>query len=106
MLCFELLPLRPVKVWVCQCVEDRVFAFFQECAGALVAFLIGIAMLLGLYLWAGGHIVIVVEIGHIPDASESRSVMPSQKRGKPLLLNESGSWGQQVLRIDRAQEFV
>jgi hypothetical protein len=66
MLCFELLPFRPAEVWVCESVEDRVFAFLEECAGALVAFLVGIPVLLSLHLWTGSHIVIVIEIGHGP----------------------------------------
>lgn len=84
-LSFEEFAFSPAEIRIRERVEDGVFAFLEECAGALVAFLIGVAVLFGLHSWACGHIVIVIKIGHIPDASESRSVMPLQKRRKAPL---------------------
>lgn len=85
MLGLEELAFSPAEIRIRERVDDRIFAFLEECAGALVAFQIRVAVLFGMYLWMGGHIVIVIEIGHGPDASESRSVMPSlQQRKAPL----------------------
>lgn len=79
MLGLEELTFSPAEIRIREGVEDRVLAFLEERSGALVAFLVGVAMLLGLHLWAGGHIVIVIESGHVPDGSESRLVKPSLK---------------------------
>lgn len=57
----------PAEIGVRQCVEDRVFAFLEECAGALVWLLVGVAMLLGLHRWAGGHIVGIFKSAHVQD---------------------------------------
>jgi hypothetical protein len=40
-------------------------------------------MLLGLHCWAGGHIVIVIENGHIPDITNSTAVHDNRDRLKP-----------------------
>jgi hypothetical protein len=69
MLGFEELTFSPAEIRIRKRVEDRVLAFLQERARALVPLLVRIPMLLGLHLWAGSHIVIIFVVGHMQDAS-------------------------------------
>jgi hypothetical protein len=50
-------------------------------------------MLLGPHFWTGGHVVGVVESGHVPDASDLRLVKPSLKQEKPRPKPGCGSFG-------------
>lgn len=52
---------------------------FEERARALVAIDVTIAVLLLPHSGTGGHVVGIIKIGHIPDASDSRLVKPSLK---------------------------
>lgn len=72
MLCLEELAFSPTEIRISEGVEDRVLAFLQERARALVALLVGVAMLFGLHFWSSGHVVVILIIAQKLHASATR----------------------------------